>query len=158
MKSLIIYYSDYNQNTEKIARVFAKKINADLMDLKDTKEISIDKYNLIGFGSGVYEQNLSPKIFTIAEKLELTDKNVFVFSTSGIGAKFYNKKLVKLLSSKGGLYKGSFACKGSFDNKSLSNIRIFDIMSKFAVGHPNESDVTKAEEFINKVVQMDHKI
>lgn len=158
MKSLIVYYSNYNQNTEKIAKVFAKKINADLMNIKETKEINIDKYNLIGFGSGVYKENLSPKIFKIAEKLSLTDKNIFVFSTSGIGAKFYNKKLIKLLRSKGGLCKGSFACKGSFDNKSLCNIRIFNILSKFAAGHPNESDVNKAEEFINKVVQMDHKI
>ena len=152
MKSLIVYCSDYKHNTEKIARVFAEKINADLMNLKETKEISIDEYNLIGFGSGVYKENLSPKIFKIAEKLNLTDKNVFVFSTSGIGAKFYNKKLINLLLSKGGSYKGSFACKGSFDSKSFSNIKIFEIMSKFAVGHPNDKDVNKAENFISKVV------
>lgn len=155
MKSLIIYHSVYNNNTEKIARVFASKINADLINLKNSMEVRIDNYNLIGFGSGVYKESISPQLFNYVEKLNLKDKDVFAFSTSGVGMGFYNKKLINLLESKGARCKGSFACKGSFVSRDFSNNRIFEIMSKFAIGHPNDKDLGKAEKFIEKIVGQD---
>lgn len=152
MKSLIIYHSVYNNNTEKIALVLAKKINADLINLKYSKEVKIDGYDLIGFGSGVYKESISPQLFRYIEKLNLKGKDVFAFSTSGIGMGFYNKKLVKLLESKDTRCIGSFACKGSFTSRDFSNNKIFEIMSRFAMGHPNDKDLGKAEKFIDKIV------
>ena len=152
MKSLIIYFSSYKNNTEKIAKVFADKINADLINLKNIKEIETDNYDLIGFGSGVYKESLSPQLLNCIEKLNLKDKKVFVFSTSGIGMKFYNNKLIKLLVSKGAINKGSFACKGSLVAQEFSNNKIFDIVGRLSQGHPNDKDLRKAEEFIEKVV------
>ncbi|MBM7869750.1 flavodoxin [Clostridium pascui] len=152
MKSLIIYFSSYKNNTKKIAKVFADKINADLINLKNLKEIEIDNYDLIGFGSGVYKESLSPQLFNCIEKLNLKGKKFFVFSTSGIGMKFYNNKLIKLLVSKGAINKGSFACKGALVAQEFSNNKIFDIVGRLSQGHPNDKDLRKAEEFIEKVV------
>lgn len=151
MKSLIIYYSKYNNNTEKIAKVFADKINADLINLNNQVIADFDMadYSIIGFGSGVYNESLSPALFNLVEKLNLKEKNVFVFSTSCVGFKLYNKKLIKLLVSKGAICKGSFACKGSFIyNKN----KIFEFMSKRSVGHPNNEDLSKAIAFIETVL------
>lgn len=150
MKSLIIYYSKYNNNTEKIAKVFADKINADLINLNnaDDNSLDIESYDLIGFGSGVYNEDLSPTLYNLVEKLNLKGKNVFVFSTSCVGFKMYNKKLVKLLASKGAICKGSFACKGSF---IFSDNKIFEFLSKRSIGHPNEEDINKAINFIETV-------
>lgn len=156
MKSLILYYSDYKNNTKKIARVFANEIDAELINIKDVNNIDIKDYNLIGFGSGVYRESLSPRLFKLVDELNLRDKNVFVFSTSGIGMKFYNRKLIKFLESKRAINKGNFACKGSFcaqevtNNKTLSFI--FDIIGRLSQGHPNEKDFKKAKKFIEKVV------
>src|SRR5690606_25598836 len=108
MKSLIIYYSDYKQNTEKIARIFADKLNAELINISDISDIDVENYDLIGFGSGVYRESLSLKLFRVVDKLDLKGKNVFVFSTSGIGMKFYNNKLIRHLESKGAINIGSF--------------------------------------------------
>lgn len=152
MKSLIIYVSSYKNNTEKIAKVFADKINADLINLKSLKEIETDNYDLIGFGSGVYKERLAPQLFNCIEKSNLKDKKIFVFSTSGIGMKFYNNKLIKLLVSKGAINKGSFACKGNLVAQDFSNNKIFDIVGRLSQGHPNDKDFKKAEEFIEKVV------
>ncbi len=152
MKSLIIYYSAYHKNTEKIAKVFASKTNADLLSLKDTKKAEIDNYDLIGFGSGVYRESMSPQLLSFAEKLNLKNKDFFIFSTSGIGMRFYNNKLIKLLKSKGGRYRGSFACKGSFVSRDFSENRIFEILSKFAEDHPNDKDICRAEKFVGKIV------
>lgn len=152
MKTLIVYHSVHKYNTEKIAEAIARKINADLVNLKSTKEINLDNYNLIGFGSGVYKESMSSQLFSCAKGLDLKGKNVFVFSTSGIGMRFYNKKLIDLLNSNGAKCNGSFACKGSFVSKEFSNFKLFEFISKFAEGHPNGKDIEKAEKFIENVV------
>jgi flavodoxin len=151
MKTAIIYYSAYKNHTEKIAELFAEKINADLINLKNSKDSIINNYDLIGFGSGVYRECMAPQIFSYVEKLNLRNKDTFVFSTSGVGMKYYNKRLLKLLETKGAKCVGSFACKGSFVSKDLSNNKIFKVMSKFAQGHPNNNDFDKAKKFIEKV-------
>lgn len=152
MKALIIYCSDYNNNTEKIARIFAEKTDCELINIRDVSDINIENYNLIGFGSGVYRENLSPKVLRLVDKLSLKGKDVFVFSTSGVGMKFYNNSLIKLLESKGAINKGSFACKGSFIAKEFTNKKVFDIMGRLSQGHPNDKDLEKAERFIVRIV------
>jgi flavodoxin len=152
MRSLIIYCSKYKSNTEKIAQVFAERIHSELANIKEADNIDIESYDMIGFGSGVYMEDLSPKLFELVDKLDLTGKNVFVFSTSGVGMKFYNNKLIDLLVSKGAINKGSFACKGSFMAKEFSDNKIFGILGKLSQGHPNYKDLRKAEEFIDKVI------
>jgi len=152
IKSLIIYCSDYKNNTEKIARIFADKINAELINIRDVSDIDVESYNLIGFGSGVYRESLSPKLFGLVDKLDLKGKNVFVFSTSGVGMKFYNNRLIRILVSKGAINRGSFACKGSFVAREFTNKKLFDIIGRLSQGHPNDKDFKKAERFIGSVV------
>lgn len=152
MKSLIVYCSEYKNNTEKIARVFAGKTGCELVSIRDASDIIIENYNLIGFGSGVYRESLSPKVFRLVDKMNLKGKNVFVFSTSGVGMKFYNNRLIKLLESKGAINRGSFACKGSFIAREFTNKKLFDFMGRLAQGHPNDRDFKEAEKFIVSVL------
>ena len=151
MKSLIIYCSDYKNNTERIAQMFAEKINSDLINVRNFQDVDLEKYNIIGFGSGVYMEKLSPKLFKLVDKMNLKGKNVFVFSTSGVGMKFYNNSLIKLLKSKGAINQGSFACKGSFNAREFSKNKIFYIMGNLSQGHPNVKDLKIAELFIRKI-------
>lgn len=153
MKSLIIYCSDYKNNTEKIAQIFAKEIDSDLINIRDFSDIDIENYDLIGFGSGVYKERMSPKIFKLVDKLNLKNKNVFVFSTSGVGMKFYNNKLIKSLVSKGAINKGSFACKGSFVAREFSDNKIFDILGRLSQRHPNDKDFKEAKRFVERVLE-----
>lgn len=152
MKSLIIYSSTYKGNTKRIAEVLGESIDADLVNLKSCKDINIQDYDLIGFGSGVYKESLSTQLFSCIERLNLQGISFFVFSTSGVGLTFYNKKLINFLKSKDAICKGSFACKGSFVSKDFSENKIFEIMSKLSKGHPNNKDFSKAEKFIKKIV------
>ena len=152
MKALIVYCSDYKNNTEKIARIFAEQIDCKLINIRDTDDINIDNYELVGFGSGVYRESLSPKLLRLVDKLTLKGKNVFVFSTSGVGMKFYNNSLIKLLESKGAINKGSFACKGSFIAREFTSLKIFDILGRLSKGHPNDRDFKDAERFIDRVL------
>lgn len=155
MKILIIYHSYYKNNTEKIAQKFSEITGCELINIHDIKEINInvDNYYLIGFGSGVYRERMSPKILRLVDRLVLRGKNVFVFSTSGVGMKFYNNSLIKLLESKGAIIQGSFACKGSFIAKEFTNKKIFNMMSRLSQGHPNDKDLKDAERFIVRLLE-----
>lgn len=152
MKALIIYCSDYKKNTEKIARLFVDKTALELINVRDADDLNIEAYDLIGFGSGVYKESLSPKLYKLIDKLNVRGKNVFVFSTSGVGMKFYNNKLIKLLESKGGINSGSFACKGSFIAREFTENKIFDAIGRLSQGHPNDKDFKEAERFIAGVM------
>jgi len=153
VKTLIVYCSEYKQNTEKLARLFAEKTGGDLKNIRDLGTFELEKYDLIGFGSGVYRESLSGKLFRLAEKLDLTGKEVFVFSTSGVGMKFYNNKLIALLAAKGAIIRGSFACKGSFVASDFSKNKLFELIGKFAQGHPDERDLQRAENFIGEILK-----
>ena len=153
MKSLIVYCSDYKNNTEKIARVFAEKTGSELINVRNIGSVDIESCDLIGFGSGVYKESLSPKLFKLVEKLNLEGKRFFVFSTSGIGMKFYNNKLIRFLVSKGAISMGSFACKGSFTAWDFTKNKIFDVMGRLSQGHPNNRDFEEAGRFIGSIVK-----
>ena len=152
MKSLIIYCSNYRNNTEKISQIFAEKIHSELINIRDVGDVDIENYDLIGFGSGVYRESLSPQLFRLVEKLNLRGKNVFVFSTSGVGMAYYNKSLIKLLVSKGAINNGSFSCKGSFTAGEFTKNKIFGIIGRLSQGHPDEKDFKEAERFIGRVM------
>ncbi|WP_019227000.1 flavodoxin domain-containing protein [Sedimentibacter sp. B4] len=71
MKTLIVYYSAYRKNTEKIAECMAGQFSGDLVHAKDYNENDIDNYDMVGFGSGVYNQKMHPSIFKAIEKSNL---------------------------------------------------------------------------------------
>lgn len=66
--------------------------------------------------------------------------------------KFYNNKLIKALESKGAINKGSFSCRGSYDAEKFTKNKIFKAMSIIPKGHPNNSDLKKAEKFFLKMI------
>jgi len=50
MKSLLVLYSYHHHNTEKIAKVFAKVLNAEITWPKEINPEELLEYDLIGFG------------------------------------------------------------------------------------------------------------
>ncbi len=152
MKSLILYYSTYGNHTKQLAELFGRMLKADLISLRNTRDIDIEQYDLIGFGSGIYHESMAPQIFRCAEQLKLEKKDVFIFSTSGVGMTFYNKRLIKLCKEKGANCRGSFACKGSFQSKDFCENKVFELMGNLSQGHPSSKDIRKAERFIDRVM------
>jgi flavodoxin len=147
MKTLIIYSSVHHGNTKKIAEVTAQELSAELLNANDKEPASIEQYELIGFSSGIYYGKFHSKLYEMIEKLDLKGKNVFIFSTSGMGNKKYNESLYKLLTSKGAVVKGSFSCKG-YDTYGP-----FKIIGGISKGHPNEKDLENARKFAKNLLR-----
>lgn len=146
IKSLIVLYSYHHNNTEKIAKVFAKVLDAEIKMPNEIKPEGLDEYDLIGFGSGIYSAKHDESLLELANKLpELNNKKTFLFSTAGITGKSKAAKdhaiLREKLESKGYIIIDEFQCKGFNTNSFL---RLFGGMNK---GRPNADDLNIAEEF-----------
>lgn len=143
---MIIYYSSYKGHTKQIAEVIGDVIGADIIKAEDFSSNDLEDYDLIGFGSGVYNQQQHTIILEIIKKANVNNKNVFIFSTSAAGIDMYNKKPLDLLTSKGAVIKGSFSCKGFYTNN------IIKIIGGVAKGHPDDNDIANARSFAMKLI------
>ncbi len=146
MRSLIIVCSYHHHNTEKIARVFAKVLDAPVKTPKEVKIEELQEYDLIGFGSGIYSARHHESLLSLADRIpSVMDKSAFIFSTAAIlGETKVAKDHLRLrekLQSKGYRIADEFSCKGYNTNSFLKYI---GGMNK---GRPNESDLKQAEEF-----------
>ena len=152
MKSLLILFSYHHNNTEKIANVFAKVLNAQIKMPQQVNPEALQDYNLIGFGSGIYGAKHHESILSLADTLpQATNTNAFIFSTSALTGEAKRTKdhttLREKLQSKGYTIVDEFQCKG-FNTNSF--MRFFGGMNK---GRPNTEDLKDAEEFALKLKQ-----
>jgi len=152
MKSILLLFSYHHKNTEKIAKVFAKVLDAQIKAPQQTSPEELQEYNLIGFGSGIYGEKHHESLLDLADKLQpVTSKKAFIFSTSAIMGKDKVAKdhlLLRVkLQSKGYTIVDEFACKGFNTNSFL---KYFGGMNK---GRPNAKDLKNAENFAQKLKQ-----
>lgn len=148
MKTLIIYESLHHGNTEKIAKAMAEQLNADMKRVEDANIEGLNKYDLIGFGSGIYFGKAHENIQKMVGELnDLPDKKAFVFSTSGMGNKSYNNGIINKLREKGFNVVGSFASKGYDTNGP------FKLVGGIAKGRPDGNDLKNAKIFAEELIK-----
>ena len=152
IKSLLVVYSYHHKNTEKIAKVFAKVLDAQIKTPQQIHPEELQEYRLIGFGSGIYGAKHHKVLLDLADKLpQVTNKKAFIFSTSALTGKAKVAKdhssLREKLESKGYMIVDEFSCKGFNTNSFL---KFFGGMNK---GRPNAEDLKHAEEFAQNLKQ-----
>jgi flavodoxin len=150
MKSLIVVFSYHHNNTEKIANVLGKVLNAPVKTPWQVMPEELSEYDLVGFGSGIYSATFDPSVLDLADRLpQAAGKKAFLFSTYGAPAVFTNREFVEnnhsqireKLKAKGYIVIGEFGCAGWNTNTFL---KYFGGLNK---GRPNAEDVKNAEEF-----------
>lgn len=154
MKTLIIYNSTHHGNTEKIAKVMAEILNAELVKPDEVDIASLSKYDLIGFGSGIYYGKYHKSLFELINKLNnQKGKRAFIFSTSGMKkVRFFHgfdKPLKRKLLEKGFRIIGEFNCRG-WDTYPFW-VKLFGGVNK---GRPNEEDLENARSFAKYLKRM----
>lgn len=155
-KTVIVLYSYHHNNTELIAKSIAEVIGARIVSTSGLKPEEIERYELIGFGSGIYSGKHHSSIFDFIDKLKVDNtRKAFIFSTSGVPGIFADsksregKKLIfgqhsdlrEILESKGFEIIGEFSCPGFNTNSFLK--RFGGINRK----RPNAEDIKNAKEF-----------
>jgi len=152
MRSLLVLVSYHHHNTEKIAQVFAKVLDAPIKTPQQVNPEELQEYSLIGFGSGIYGAKHHEDLLDLADRLpEIIDKKAFIFSTSAMTGEAKVAKdhalLREKLQSKGYVIVGEFSCRGFNTNSFL---KLFGGMNK---GRPNAEDLKNAEEFAASLKQ-----
>ncbi len=150
VKSLLVVYSYHHNNTEKIANVFARVLDAQIRTPQQVTPEVLWECGLIGFGSGIDSGRHYRVLLDFADKLpQLTNKSAFIFSTSAITGEDKlvedHSELREKLQSKGYKIVGEFQCLGFNTNGFL---KYFGGMNK---GRPNAEDLEHAEEFVQNL-------
>ncbi len=152
MKSLIVLFSYHHNSTEKIAKVFAKVLDAEIKVPKNINPDELQDYGLVGFGSGIYSDKHHKSLLNLTDKIpQVTNRKAFIFSTSAMMGRDKVAKdhstLREKLQFKGYIIVDEFACKGFNTNSFL---KYFGGMNK---GRPNAEDLLHAEEFAQRLKQ-----
>jgi flavodoxin len=158
MKALVIVLSYHHKNTEKIAHVFAKVLDAPIKTPQQINPDELHEYSLIGFGSGIYDEKHHKMMLDLADNLSyVTNKNAFIFSTSGWTryASEYHAPLREKLQSKGYVIGDEFNCPGfdTYGGSQDANV-LEKLVARFNIligginkGRPNADDLKQAEAF-----------
>ncbi len=146
MKTLIVYTSIHHQNTEKVAKVMAEELGADLVPIGQAQLGTLTAYDLIGFGSGIYYMKFHKTLLQFVEGLPtVTGERAFIFSTSGDGKIENHAAFKELLVSRGFSVVGDFCCK-AWD--TWGPLKLFGGINK---GRPNEEDLEGARVFARRL-------
>jgi flavodoxin len=150
MKSLLVLFSYHHNNTQKIADVFARVLDAQIKTPQQINPGELQEYGLIGFGSGIYDAKHHESLLDLADNLpQATDGKAFLFSTGGMTGEDKvaedHTPLREKLQSKGYVIVDEFQCVGFNTNSFL---KLFGGINK---GRPNAEDLKHAEEFVQNL-------
>ena len=142
----MIYVSVHHGNTERVAVAMAKILDADLAQVKQVDTNMLERYDLIGFGSGIYFGKHHESLLDFVDKLSVVrNRKAFIFSTSGLRkiplVHDFDKPLRKKLQRKGFDIIGDFSCRG------LDTYRATKLVGGVNKGRPNAEDLKRAEDF-----------
>jgi len=145
--ALIICISPHHGNTMKIASAMANAIDAELKGPMDVEKSSLSSYDLVGFGSGIYNGSHHKAILGLVEGLEACSNNkAFIFSTASFPFRRMHNSLKSALTAKGFGIVGEFQCRGFMDYSFARYL--FGGLNK---GRPNENDLEKAAAFAKEM-------
>lgn len=145
----MIVFSYHHKNTEKVARVIARVIDADISEPQELDPHDLQGYSMVGFGSGIYSGKHHQAILDFAERLpQVTNRKAFIFSTCTLGYEVAKNHttLREILQSKGYTIINEFGCPG-FNTNSFT--RFFGGVNK---GRPNAEDLKQAEVFAQNLL------
>lgn len=148
-------FSFSENNTKKIANELASVFGADILFPDMVTPELLSKYDLLGFGSGIFDQKHHKRILEAAEMLsDCKGKKVFLFSTSGISRRIVidnniedpHDALRAILKKKECNVVGEFNCPGLNKNSFLF---LFGGINK---GRPNLNDLENARKFAKSLL------
>jgi flavodoxin len=157
MKAIVIVSSYHHKNTEKVAQRIADILNAQVAAPQQIDPQAIPQFDLVGFGSGIYDAKHHKKLLSLADQLPYANgTKAFIFSTDGVPRNLFKNEtwlrnktrkdhapLREKLQSKGYEVIDEFNCAGFNTNVFL---KYFGGVNK---GRPDNRDLAQAEKFAN---------
>ena len=156
MRCCVIYYSQTG-NTEQIARAVRKGMGevaggCEIVRINEIKPHEVEKYDLIGIGSPVWNGGETPNVRRFIEAIpKQNGRHIFSFCTHGVMPEHYFPTAVRRLKNRGFAVIGSKNWFGSVHFQLASS-------PYYTEGHPDEIDLKEAEEFGKEMVERSRRI
>lgn len=156
LRSIVVVFSYHHNNTEKIANAVANVLGAEVKTPQQVTPEEIAKYDLVGFGSGIYSATYDPSVLNLVDRLVYdAGKKAFLFSTYGAPVFIANREFIEKnhqqirekLTVKGYSVIGEFGCAGWNTNSFL---KYFGGLNK---GKPDAEDLRNAEAFARDMME-----
>ena len=141
MTTAICYQSRHHGNTRKVLEAMASAGDADLIDVTSRIAPRLDRYDLVGFASGIYFGRFHETVLRYAEQYLPQWKDVFLVSTYGAPGRHHLDAIRAVVRAKGCPVLGEFGCRG------WDTFGPFRLVGGLAKGHPDEEDLRQAAEF-----------
>ena len=141
MKVVICYYSRHHGNTRKVLEAMAQEGDVALIDVTTRQAVRLEKYDCIGFASGIYGFEFHRAVVEFAQQYLPQSKPVFFVYTYGGARGTGSKALTKIAKEKNCPILGEFFCKG------YDTFGPFRMVGGIAKGHPNDRDLENARSF-----------
>jgi flavodoxin len=149
LKTLMVCQSTHHGNTMRVAQAMAEELGAEIRKPSEVTARGLDGYDLVGFGSGIYNRKHDASLFKLVESLESPGSGrCFVFSTASTCYTKPHQALKAALAARGFDVLDEFVCRGFMDYS----------FTKYLGGginkdRPNESDLAAARAFASKLKQ-----
>jgi flavodoxin len=151
MRSLLVCVSVSNGNTRRLAGVLAEELDGTVVEPEDVDAGTLDDYDLVGFGSGIYAMAFHRRLVGLVRRLpEGQGRSAFVYATSGSPEPpfwRYTRGLQRRLEDRGYSVRGTFSCRG-YD--TWLPLRLVGGLNK---GHPDAADFERARTFARDLRQ-----
>lgn len=147
MKTAIVYYSKHHGNTKKLIDAIAEKHEITLIDATQGNTESLDKYDLIGFASGIYYSKFHKSVLKYAETNLPANKKVFFIYTYGAKKDGYTKVIKETVSHKSSNIIGKYGCFG------FNTFGPFKLIGGIAKGHPDNQELNNAIKFYDNILK-----
>lgn len=156
VRSLVVVCSYHHGNTERVARAIAGVLGAAVTTPLQATPEEIAEYDLVGFGSGIYDATFHPSLLDLAARLPAAgNRRAFLFSTYGApavaaGGDFVAKnhrRMRETLQARGYGVIDEFACAGWNTNVFLKYI------GGLNKGRPSADDLGHAEAFARRLLE-----
>ena len=141
MKTAICYYSCHHKNTLKVLEAIAEGQDVDLIDVTSIKVANLEKYDAVGFASGIYLSKFHSSVTSFASENLPQGKDVFFIYTCCSKRDGYTKNIAQTVTAKNAKILGEYGCLG-FDT-----VGPFKLVGGIAKGHPNEYELQEAKKF-----------
>ena len=83
MKTAICYYSRHHGNTRQVLEAMAREGDVELIDVTTRQTVRLERYDCIGFASGIYAFAFHPAVAEFARQYLPQGKPVFFVDTYG---------------------------------------------------------------------------
>lgn len=145
MKTAICYYSRHHGNTKKVLDAMAQGEKADLFDVTAGEAVDLEKYDLIGFASGIYFGKFHESVVDFARKHLPQGKKVFFVFTGGSPKQGNADGIKAAIADKAPVFLGEYFCRG-YDTYGP-----FKLVGGIAKGRPNQEELEQAKQFYDSL-------